>query len=483
MNNTTVCIIGGGYIGAATAIHLVRCSQKPLNICIIETSPTIGRGVAFSALDKDHRLNGPTGIHFLYPEKIESFTEWHETSGAKEKDPESIADDGRVYARRADFGAYVAKEFLAHQQRNPSGSTISHYQDKAINLVKSDLGWCIELLSGIKIQTNIVIVTPCNFSPAIPAPLRKVAMHSAVFTNPWNLGQLAEITPHAKVLIIGTGLTMADVAITVLRDRPKCRITAISRHGLLPQDQRSHPPAEPLWESLTRPIPEFVERYNLPKTVPKILRALRSDVARLGALGIEWHVAFDQLRDAACHLWPSLPLEEQRRYFRHLSSWYVTHRFRLAPQVLGKLSGYQRVGRLKYRAGFMTDVVVNGCSIQVGLRPRGKGTNIKETYDAIINCTGPGRDLEQVNNPFLACLINYGFATVSPFGLGFEVDTACRAITNDGDAANNLFILGPLTQNKFGEINGIPAITHQIHRITGEIAGAAIHSIGPDRKK
>mgnify|MGYP005661611139 CR=1 len=66
MSNTTIGIIGGGYIGAATAIHLARCSHEPLNICIVETSSTLGCGVAFSAPDRDHRLNAPTGIHFLY---------------------------------------------------------------------------------------------------------------------------------------------------------------------------------------------------------------------------------------------------------------------------------------------------------------------------------------------------------------------------------------------------------------------------------
>ena len=68
MTNTTIVIIGGGYIGVVTAIHLARYSQQPLNICIIETSSSLGEGVAFGTGDKDHRLNGPSGIQFLYPE-------------------------------------------------------------------------------------------------------------------------------------------------------------------------------------------------------------------------------------------------------------------------------------------------------------------------------------------------------------------------------------------------------------------------------
>ena len=471
MSNTTIGIIGGGFIGAATAIHLVRCSKQPLNICIVETSSTLGGGVAFTTPDKDHRLNAPTGIHFLYPENTETFTEWHETSGAKAEDPESIATDGRIYARRSDFGAYVAAELAAHRQSNPSGSTITHCQDTAIDLAKSDGNWTIELLSGAKIGANIVMVTPCNLRPAVPAPLQNLAEHSAVFTNPWDLTRFAEIASDAKVLIVGTGLTMADVATTLLRDGPKRQITAISRRGLLPQDQRSHPPIEPLWDSLIRPIPAFVERHNIPKTALAILRAFRADVARLGSQDIEWHVAFDELRDAAYRLWPSLPLLEQQRYFRHLSPWYETHRFRLPPQVAAKLASYQHGGQLEYRAGFLTKVEAKGSSIQVGLRPRGQATAVNKIYDAVVNCTGPERDPERAGNPFLAQLISEGFATASPFGLGLEVNIACSSIPTDGVAANNLFMLGPLTRNRFGEINGIPTIVKQIHRITGEISG------------
>jgi uncharacterized NAD(P)/FAD-binding protein YdhS len=480
MSNTTIGIIGGGYIGAATAIHLARCSHEPLNICIVETSSTLGGGVAFSAPDRDHRLNAPTGIHFLYPENTESFTEWHETSGAKAGDPESIAVDGRVYARRADFGAYMAAELTTHQKKNPSRSTIKHYQDTAISLSKSKGDWCIELLSGTNINSKIVLFTPCNLRPAIPAQLQKLAAHPAMFTNPWDLARFTEIASDAKVLIIGTGLTMADVASTLLRDGPKRKIIALSRRGLLPQGQRSHPPSQPLWVSLNRPVPAFVERHGKPKTALAILRAFRADIARLNAQGIEWHVVFDELRDAARELWPSLPLAEQQCYFRHLSPWYETHRFRLPPQVADKLAGYQRDGRLVYRAGHLINVNAKDNSFQVGLRTRGHENATTENFDAVINCTGPERDPKRAGNPFMAHLVSNGLATPSPFGLGLEVDKSCQSLSINSVPVNNLFILGPLTRNRFGEINGIPTIVKQIHQITQEITNTAFLSIDSD---
>ena len=52
-----VVIIGGGYTGAAAAIHLSRMAGRPLDIRIIEPREDAGRGVAYDTEDPAHRLN------------------------------------------------------------------------------------------------------------------------------------------------------------------------------------------------------------------------------------------------------------------------------------------------------------------------------------------------------------------------------------------------------------------------------------------
>jgi len=473
MSGPTIGIVGGGYIGSAAAIHLARCSRQSLDLVIVEPSEALGGGVAFSANDPDHRLNAPSRVHFLYPENTESFTEWHRLSGAQAADPGSVAADGRVYARRADFGAYVSEELDAHRQENPSGSTITHLRDTAEGLIKQKSGWRLTLSSGAVLDAAMVLVTPCNLRPALPAPLGELAGHPAVYANPWDLTQLGAIAPDARVLIVGTGLTMADVAVTLLRGGPKRHLTAISRRGLFPQPARSHPPSETVWEALSRPIPAFVERNGVPATALAVLRAFRADVARNAAQGIEWQVAFDELRDAAYRLWPSLPPAEQQRYFRHLSPWYESHRFRLPPQVDEKLERYRQDGQLEYRAGFITTVTAEEDeAVAIGLRARSQGSVEFERFDAVVNCTGPERDPARAGNPLLAQMIIAGLAAASPFGMGLEVDRDCRSLTNTGAALESLRILGPMTRSRFGEINGIPTIAQQIHRVTGEIAAS-----------
>ncbi|MBT3552010.1 MAG: NAD(P)-binding protein [Rhodospirillaceae bacterium] len=469
MSGTTIAIVGGGYIGAAAAIHLSRVSRQALNIVIIDPSAVLGGGVAFSAKDPDHRLNAPTRVHFLYPGNTESFTEWHGSSGAQAADPESVAADGRVFARRADFGAYVSSELDIHRAENPSHSTITHISNMATSLAKQGAGWRLTLSSGAPLGASVVLVTPCNLAPAVPSPFRELSAHPAVYTNPWDLAQLSEIPADAKLLIVGTGLTMADLAVTLLRDGPGRRITAVSRRGLYPLAQRSHPPSETVWEALIRPVPAFVERHGVPKSALAVLRAHRADIAQLAAEGIEWQVAFDELRDAAHRLWPSLPAAEQQRYFRHLSPWYETHRFRLPPQTGAKLDNYRQDGRLKYRAGFLTHASDEDGRLRVGFRARGQNLETETLYDAVINCTGPERDPARAGNLLLAQMIGDDIAAASPFGMGLEVDQECRSLSADGAVMENLHIIGPMTRSRFGEINGIPTIAQQVHRVAGEI--------------
>ena len=463
MKEKKIAIIGGGFIGAVTAIHLARYSKTPLEIIIIEPSKTMARGVSFSTQDSDHRLNGPSNIQFLYPEDIESFTKWLEHSGTLLKDHSAKINDGRIYARRRDFGKYVEQELFNHTKKNVSNSTISHYQDIAVSISRKKNTWYIFLNQLSSILVDKVIITPSNFLPSIPIELSPITKDPRFFSNPWSCDFSNKIKAGARVLIIGTGLTMSDMAITLLRDHKKIKITAISRRGLLPQRQRETLPQEPLWDALMRPIPNFIENHGSHNSVFRIFKIFRENVAKLKDKNIEWQVAFDDIRDAAYKLWPSLSIKEKGKYFRHLSPWYESHRFRLPPQTAQKLDDYKQQGKINYYAGSIIRVEVKNNFIQIHLRLRHNQEIVIENFDNVINCTGPERDPRKINNPIFAQLIDDGYATPSPFGMGFEVNNKYQSISLDKSPIKGLFFLGPLTRNAFGEINGIPTLIKQIY--------------------
>lgn len=59
-----VVIIGGGFSGALTAIHLARnCTPNSLRITLVNPTPDIGRGLAYRFDDDNLLLQRPRGQH------------------------------------------------------------------------------------------------------------------------------------------------------------------------------------------------------------------------------------------------------------------------------------------------------------------------------------------------------------------------------------------------------------------------------------
>lgn len=461
-----VGIIGGGYTGTAVAIHLSRKSAVPLDISVVEPLAELGRGVAYGSTDPDHRINGPTIQNSLYPDDGMHFDNWCRAHDVIADDPECLDGLGRAYVRRADMGRYVGHEFAVHQSGNPSGSAIRHIRDRAVNARADGNGFAVSLAAHEGLACDLLAITTSNAPPALlPVLAGAVAGHDAFYGDPWDLPRLAQIPSAARILIIGTGLTMADVALTVLRERPGATVTAISRRGLLPQGQRSVPRADTIAEAMACAVPAFVARHGTPDSIRAILRALRDDIRNRIAEGSELQVAVDELREAAHHLWPALPEPEQSRFLRHLAPWYETYRFRYPPQTETKVRALLAAGRLTPRAAAIVEAAPRGDRIAVTTRRRGQDGLTAEEFDAVINCTGPERKPGRGGDPFLHNLVSGGLLANHPLGLGLIVDDWFRAQNRDGRHDGRLRVIGPLARGRLGETNGVPHTTFHIARV------------------
>ena len=464
-----VAIIGGGYSGVLSAIQLSRQSGRPLDITIVEPQTDLGRGVAYAARDRDHRLNAPTGIHLLYLDDPDHFTRWHTDNGALANDPDA-GPAGGAYSRRYDFGTYLGQELAKHASDNPSNSEIVHRQTAARDITTEDDKFSITFGDGTSGEFEFLIVTTSNAPPVVPGPLRAIATDNpALIANPWNLDKFQAIPDDAEILLVGTGLTMSDVVATLTRDRPDAQITAISRRGLLPTSRPASPPEGSMVESLTRPVPLFVERHGAPKTVREVLKVLRDNARQREASGSHWQFAFDEMRDAAHVLWPGLPPEEQARFVRHLWPWYEVHRFRFPPQTEKWLRKALSSEHLTVAAARLITARESGNRIEAELQPRGAATSNQLMFDTVINCTGPERKPREAGDPFLKNLVSAGLVMPHALGLGVEADASCRAIDNRGDANPRLRIVGPLSRGRFGEVNGVPHIVARLNTAMPDI--------------
>lgn len=461
-----------GFSGASVAVQLVRASSAPLAITVIEPRPNIGGGLAYSTDDFDHRLNAPIEGHLVDPADHTAFRRWCMERRIAERDPDAVAPDGSLFARRSDFGAFVNEIALAHA-RWPTGSTIHHMRDMATDASVGAGIVDVQTARGNVLASELLIVATGNALPRLPAEFASnLSASPAVIAVPTDLESVRNIPAYARVLVIGSGLTALDVLSTLIRSGHGGEITVISRRGLRPRSNlpRKAPPdfdlTRALLDRVSGPVAPFIEAAaGNPPTILSLLRALRTRIRTVDSTDDTWHMPFDEFRDIVWQVWPTLPTLEKRRFMRHLRPWWDAHRFRTPPQNETIVRDAERNGHINFRAARLRSVTRSADGrICAMLRDRGRQNERVEHFDAVINCTGIDAAAGARDNPFLAALQRDGVISVDASGLGFSVDQECRPIGADSHTRDSVRIFGPPNVGTFGDSIGAIFIAAQISR-------------------
>ena len=256
------------------------------------------------------------------------------------------------------------------------------------------------------------------------------------------------------MLVLGSGLTMVDVALLLDAAGFAGRIVALSRRGLVPHAHAAILPA-----------PALIERPT-----PAPLALLRSLRAR--SRGIGWRGAVDELRPFTQDIWRAMPLEERRRFLRHLRPWWDVHRHRIAPQVAARLDTMRRAKRLEIVAGRLLDA--EGIATGARVRFQQRGTDAIASLDVarIVNGTGPQGDLTRTEEPVLRAMREGGMLRPDALRIGVDVDQESHAIAADGGSSDRLLVLGSMTRGAFWEIVAVLDIRRQVWSVARRLANA-----------
>jgi len=469
-----VVILGGGYAGATAAIHLSRRSAEPLELTLVEPRAVPGQGLAHSTPHPDHRLNGPPGNHSVHPDEPDHFARWLAESGTLAADPAATEPTGLCFARRLDFGRYMAAELERHAGANPSGSPIAHVREAAVSIERRAAGPLVRLGSGRALAADRCVLALGWDAVGVPAPLRPLTGHPGWFGDPWDSQRLGGLPRGASILLVGAGLTASDTFATLAAQGHQGPVLAFSRRGLRSASQNPYRVrGRTVWDVLLDPAPAFVARHGAPATVREALQALRRDIAAIDPATASWHGAFDALRDASLHFWPALPAAEKRRFARHLKTWYDAHRYRNPPQTERIVAEGERRGQLRFAAGRLQSAHAGAAGIEVAYDERGSGARRTVRVDAVINCTGPQPRPGASANPLWRSLIASGAVRDHPCGIGIEVDRGSRVIDAAGRADPTLFALGPPAAGSLGETTGVPHVAHQMIGLAAALLGPA----------
>jgi hydroxyacylglutathione hydrolase len=298
---------------------------------------------------------------------------------------------------------------------------------------------------GCELRADRVVLATGNFDPApLPGVDAKAVANGSYRHDAWREETYRGLAPDAAVTLIGTGLTAVDVVLRMREMGHRGTITAVSRHGVFPNRHADYTPLS------GGAIPLETE-----PTCVAYLRALRSAI-RAGA---EWRAAIDSLRATTNELWLALPLEEQRRFRRHLQRRWDVVRHRMAPPIAAVIEAELAAGTLRIREGHLASVEARQGGAMVTFR-NGGGTESFETA-RVINCTGPSMNYRRVKSPLLESLFAQGLVSAGPLGGGFYCTQEGALIGADGAASEVLFHLGPGRLGTLLESIAIPEIRQQ----------------------
>lgn len=446
----SVAVIGAGFSGSLLALHLLSSPRSP-RVFLIEKTDSFGPGLAYGTRRGEHRLNVRAGNMSAWPDQPFDFLYW-----LAERRGEDAADPA-AFAARADYGAYLRERIAKAATTNAAAGQLVLVGDEAVGLRRAGERFEVELAMGRRLDVDAAVLAFGNMPPRAPEAVRRAALPAGMLVeDPWAPLALDAIGPHERVLLLGAGLTMADVVAALDAQGHEGAILALSRRGLAPQRHIG---------AMGGGAPLFarVERLSL------AVRAFRRAARDKG----EWRALFDGLRPVTQNLWLGLSEAERARFLRHLRPWWDAHRHRLAPATADRLDALRGEGRLRIVAGKL-DRVEPGANGAVRTAWRGRGRNDLEeaAFDRIIVCTGPDSDLRRAGQPLVRGLLADGLIRPDRWGLGLDVDTAGQAVNAGGEVEPALFALGPATRGAFWEVTAVPDIRIQAAGLAQALARA-----------
>lgn len=439
-----VAIIGAGFSGTLQAINLLR--HEGPRATLIERARQPGQGIAYGAAQDEHLLNVRAGGMSAIPDDPAHFVNWLDARG--------VENPAGSFVQRTVYGQYL-REMLADAAARSNGR-LEVVQGEVVDLDQVDGGTRLHFGDGRQLEADAAVLAVGNLPPHTPAGLvPDLLPPSRYFGNPWD-GAIADgLGDDDVVLVIGTGLTMIDVVLTLDARGFRGRIVALSRRGLLPH--RHAEVAE--WNR--------IDERPAANRLSGLLHATRGRSVQVG-----WRAAVDELRPFTQSMWRNASNADRHRFVRHLRPWWDIHRHRLAPQIADSIGALIAAGRLQLHAGKTIAFADHADGVVVTWRPRGHDAPEQMTVQRIVNCIGPLGDLDRTQEPLLRRLVGRGRIRPDSVNLGIDVDSEARTIAADGTSNDDLFALGPMTRGAFWEIVAVPDIRTQTWTLARRLSNA-----------
>ncbi|MEN9845010.1 MAG: hypothetical protein RIS36_157 [Pseudomonadota bacterium] len=443
----SVAIIGAGFSGTLTAIHLALrpAAEAKLDIYLIDPRGSFGPGLAYSPPSDRFKLNVRAKAMGAFPDDVEGFYRW-----AKERCPTTSADD---FSPRRLYGEYLS-ELLDQAISRADGHTVRRINDEAIDIdpTESSRGWNITLRNGTNLPVDACVLAIGNFMQTAT----NSEGSTTPFRQPFNATSYEEISSCRSVFILGSSLTAVDVILECEARGFNGNYTVLSRHGRLPRAHESLP------SSSTACLPED---WDTQGSTRALIETIRSESRRLGSS----QPVFDAMRPKIQSMWRHFSLTERRRFLRHVRPIWDTHRHRIPAEHASVIESLRTSHRLEIIAGRLVEIVAEEGHSMVSFRARGShAPTVNRAFEVAFICAGAEGDLSTTKHPLARRLLERQLLLPGPLKLGGLIP----------EQNEFMWLIGPLQREVAWEITAVRELREEAvrvaHAVTRQLARATI---------
>lgn len=438
----SIAIVGGGYSGISMAANIHRFAQDPIQVYLIGSSMLFGKGLAYSTDNPLHLLNVRAKDMSALHHDNSHFVQWLELNNYYKKLGINSSEIPEEFISRSIYAKYLDAILNSLLKPSNSGCVVELIKSEALSVRENAEDISIGVLDGKELTVKKLILA---YGHILPTTHFITDNSIDIIQNPWDFNLYKKIPEKSKVLIIGSGLTMIDAVIQLKSQNHSGKITALSRHGLMPH------------VNMLDSVKYYFNDNLFPMSLKKLISLVRSEI-KLHPEQKGYHQAlFKALRLRANDIWSSFTTHEKKQFIRHLAPYWEVVRHRIAPKVAEYVNVAIMDQTVEVISGRIVEVIKG--SILIKIRHQQKPEKLDAEF--IINCTGPEKYTHGHLNPIIDSLITQGLAQYNKFQLGLNVAESGAIINAAGVVSQNIFVLGPPRRGNVFETTAVREIRAQ----------------------
>jgi uncharacterized NAD(P)/FAD-binding protein YdhS len=451
-----IAIIGGGFCGILTAIHLMQDQHLPVHIHLINSGYPIAKGVAYDPHTSSLLLNVPNGRMSAFDSIPDHYVQWLRSTVPF--DQISTDDLSAGFSTRAKYGDYLKElweEAISEIARN---KRITVYNDYAEDITADNTGWQVHLRNHPVLKAGTVVLATGNGLPRFPDGIDKSFRESKrYFGDPWKRGCVQNPEKQHDILIVGNGLTMVDTVISLQENGFHQTIYTISPNGyqLKPWKESKEP-----YTDIDIPA-----TLNGGTTLLELVKILNRHRKIANGLDQSIYPVIDAIRPYTSRLWRSFGTVEKRQFLKYLNSLWGSVRHRLPLRNLQQIEELRAGNRLVTCRGYIVSSSESQDCISVILNC--SGTLKQLNVQRIINCTGPETHIKRQSNQLLTRLEERGVISAGPCNIGISAQPENGCIATS--ASHKLFVIGSNLKGILWESTAIPELRVQAKELAQHI--------------